>query len=219
MVNTNLLKRNTDGLETYQLLCKRVFTPSRRASHHNSTFLDNVIWAAWEGFNSQEKSRPKVANSMIHTFSTYSAGRSTFHWKIGNLEFAECKCVIASTYCVGITSCCRTKEGQNLKCLWRLQEALRRTYLQFTFSTSYKRPCTLCRRNRIFSVLDEKSGYWKIKVHLFNREQTAITSHHRIYQFTRMPFDLKNDLPPFRLSQMIYYTPSSINLALSTLTI
>lgn len=44
----------------------------------------------------------------------------------------------------------------------------------------------------IFSPLDANSGYCKIEIEEADRDETAFTSHHGLYQFIRMPFELRN---------------------------
>lgn len=44
----------------------------------------------------------------------------------------------------------------------------------------------------IFSALDANSGYWKMEIAEQDRDKTAYASHHRLFQFTWMPFGQKN---------------------------
>jgi hypothetical protein len=43
-----------------------------------------------------------------------------------------------------------------------------------------------------FSTLDLKSGYWRVDVHLDNREKTVFSTGQGLWQFTVMPFSLCN---------------------------
>lgn len=45
---------------------------------------------------------------------------------------------------------------------------------------------------QVFSTLDCNSGYWQIEVETEDRPKTAFVTHHGVYQYTRMPFGLKN---------------------------
>jgi hypothetical protein len=45
---------------------------------------------------------------------------------------------------------------------------------------------------RIFSTLDCNSGYWQIPVAPGDVEKTTFTCHEMTFQFTRMPFGLRN---------------------------
>lgn len=44
----------------------------------------------------------------------------------------------------------------------------------------------------IFSILDLAAGYWQIKVHPDSQEKTAFTTHQGLYEFSVMPFGLRN---------------------------
>jgi hypothetical protein len=45
---------------------------------------------------------------------------------------------------------------------------------------------------QIFTTLDCNSGYWQILVASEDVEKTTFTSHEVTFQFTRMPFGLRN---------------------------
>lgn len=51
---------------------------------------------------------------------------------------------------------------------------------------------------RVFSTSHASCGYWKIEIAEWDREKTAVTSHHGLYQFERMPFGLKNEHATFQ---------------------
>lgn len=44
----------------------------------------------------------------------------------------------------------------------------------------------------LFPTLDADSGYWQIETDQTDSKKTAITSHHGLYHFIRMPFVLSN---------------------------
>lgn len=44
---------------------------------------------------------------------------------------------------------------------------------------------------KVFSTLDTNAGYWQIEIDDAEKEKT-FTSHHFLYQFTRIPFGLNN---------------------------
>lgn len=44
----------------------------------------------------------------------------------------------------------------------------------------------------MLSTLDANCGYWKLEVEEIDRDNTAFTSHHRLYRFVQMRFGLNN---------------------------
>ena len=45
---------------------------------------------------------------------------------------------------------------------------------------------------QVFSTLDCNSGYWQVDIPVTDREKTAFVTHHGLFQYTRMPFGLRN---------------------------
>ena len=48
------------------------------------------------------------------------------------------------------------------------------------------------RKSQYFTVLDLKSGFHQIEMHPEHQEKTAFSTSHGHFEFTRMPFGLKN---------------------------
>lgn len=60
---------------------------------------------------------------------------------------------------------------------------------------------------QVFSTLATNSGYWHFKVDKADRETTALTSHHRVYQFIAMLLCLKKVASKFeRVTDVIVST-------------
>lgn len=55
-----------------------------------------------------------------------------------------------------------------------------------------------------FFILDGNSNYWQIEEHKSDSEKTAFSSHHELYQFTRMLFGLRNGTLHFEVLWMSY---------------
>lgn len=49
-----------------------------------------------------------------------------------------------------------------------------------------------------FSALDDNSGNWRKKIEDEDQDKTALTLHHDLYRFVRMPLGLKNALGTFQ---------------------
>jgi putative transposase len=47
-------------------------------------------------------------------------------------------------------------------------------------------------RAKWFSALHLKSGYWQVELHLDDKEKTAFSTSHGLWQFTVIPFGLCN---------------------------
>lgn len=52
---------------------------------------------------------------------------------------------------------------------------------------------------KIFSTNDENNGYWRIEMYKSNREKTALTSQHSLYQFTRMYLEWRDTTATIKL--------------------
>ena len=63
--------------------------------------------------------------------------------------------------------------------------------------------------SRYFSTLDLAAGYWQIPVHQDFQEKTAFATHQGLYQFTVMPFGLRN--APAAFQRMMQCVVSSLN--------
>lgn len=50
----------------------------------------------------------------------------------------------------------------------------------------------------VFSTLNTNTGDRKIKIDVSDLGKTAFTSHHDLYKFTRMSFELKTSSKPFQ---------------------
>jgi Reverse transcriptase (RNA-dependent DNA polymerase) len=50
----------------------------------------------------------------------------------------------------------------------------------------------------MFTTLDCKSSFWQIPLYPIDMDKTAFMSHHGLYQFTRLPFRLRNAPGSFR---------------------
>lgn len=60
----------------------------------------------------------------------------------------------------------------------------------------------------IFFTIDDNSAYWCVAIDGRDCEETALNSHHRLYQFARVPFGLK--LTPALFQAAIDIIPSAV---------
>ena len=59
-------------------------------------------------------------------------------------------------------------------------------------------PPTANRRDLVFTTLDVASGYWQVEVGIADREKTAFTNRHGLFEFQVMPFGVCNALGTFQ---------------------
>ena len=60
----------------------------------------------------------------------------------------------------------------------------------------------------VFSTLDSNSGYWQVDIPMEDRDKTVFVTNNGLFQYTRMPFGLRN--APETVQRSMYIVLSSV---------
>lgn len=67
---------------------------------------------------------------------------------------------------------------------------------------------------RVFSTLDCNSGYWQVQIPEQDRDKTTFVTHHGLFQYTHMPFGLRNAPATFQRAMDIVLSSVKWNFCL-----
>lgn len=90
------------------------------------------------------------------------------------------------------------KRKQRCDLVWNITISRQLEYKIHTTYQVWMNSLTIRETQNVFSKFVTISGYFSIEIGIAGRENTAITSHHGSYQFSRTPFGFINGLAKFQ---------------------